>query len=1165
MSIRGAKVEPQIYDLLIRSGPLSPRIIAEVLGVSDEIVEKALANLINQGVVAKIDEERFIALPRITDLLAKAEEVKNNILGIRDEIQSKFRLLESRIGVSLDNISGAIKEKLDAIINSLEKTLNDIINGYKKLAMSHVEMLQDFSNLLNKLAGELQANIGDVRRGIDSVKSDLASVQKELEDITRTDVDALMEKADKAIKEIKENSMRVINAKIGEFETQLTDMSTAILRSLTDVSAGIKQVLESVGGMLDKVSKTVTSAFKEIDEKLKSDFEAAPDILLKSIEELLNNELMEIEDMITSNKDIVISQVNALISGSINFMRELRASLADIVQNLERAFGEASELFVSRTKTRINEIHETFIGKLDESRDAIIAGAKRLSELTSSSIETVKTVVSGAFLQLRESIRTSITENLLNRVKTLREATNNLSNVRQALDASIRDVNLHYTKALESLLEKMQSDLDDFSRIMDEKMAKILGAIEKISVDLSNGLNLKILAEEVSKQTMNVISEYLDKISVAMRDLNKELLLEIKLGITQELDELISKIDQVELEQDLKKQLKSSLTSVKEKLEKAIESRIKTIPKLLNARTRSFNKALSQVILNTVQLQIRNAIEKVNIRLQESRTNINNELIWLKSEIQGRLRVIIEKRQATSRDLFEEIANENTKLFESIQKEMEQNIKNIQDNITNLRKEIISFRDKQISEIEALAEAIKGDIDSSFESFKSALTKNADRINNTLKVLKESSLLSKEEILKTVTAEFGTLTEKIRSEIDNELSSILSAVEGYGKKIDAMIRKSLTTIDETFNKLKEEISNNITILKDNLNSAIQTFIEKAYPAVINTIKTKQNEILKMISQSRESLQTILYDKISAVDSLGGEIEKNLSKLKDETIATFKSVEEPIEKIRDEAINQLSATIEAFKEKINTEIAGKFGNIETKYNELSTKINSSLEATQDILLQEVMPKHTANVETMGSAFQDFERSLKTSIDDLRKPLKNVLEEFERVIEQEKKSVKSTINDSLGSINKAFEKFLEISEKFPEEIDKTLNKYIESLKARPKGLFIVYGVDVLNTIIRDMARRTEDVVVVITPVLDNAIKEIVEEVSQKALVEVFTSSVLAKPEGHIFIFTMAGIPQNLLVVSRDNLELIMIVDASDGRKIGVIFEGEPVKTILKTIVK
>ncbi len=387
-------------------------------------------------------------------------------------------------------------------------------------------------------------------------------------------------------------------------------------------------------------------------------------------------------------------------------------------------------------------------------------------------------------------------------------------------------------------------------------------------------------------------------------------------------------------------------------------------------RLDEYIKGILPKMINDMRAEILNDINDDIIIVKESISNINNNILSLKNELENRKSVSrsIDLMKDNINDLNTNMSNINTQLNEKIDA-LDYKIKSIVDNFNT-----------RINKNEAETENIRREINDVI-AYK-------DRVDSTIMLL-EKERSAKDEIVNRLNTVEGSLVdirvyiEKIEdyasiiNDINNNINILREKINDIVKNIDAKISLTKDELNRITAELREEVQLNINHLSSKIDSD-STEIAKiredsnlfkdrldSLSANIEEVKSREDINSNRLSMIEHDIQSLMGSINHIKDNLSTR-DRSIELLKNETTSLHNVINSSIDAKISEARKELDAKIDALKDYLltvknelyarisyNEELAKRLDSLTTSLNTLKTSINGdySNELTNKITLEQ----------------------------------------------------------------------------------------------------------------------------------------------------------------------------------------------------------------------
>ena len=674
----------------------------------------------------------------------------------------------------------------------------------------------------------------------------------------------------------------------------------------------------------------------------------------------------------------------------------------------------------------------------DDYMDLIKAQNKKIQGLFSE-IEKKDKLLSQYQIQLKALEELKMENNFLkSKIVALTEDFNNKSNTMKEYYEKEIEKNLEELKEKEEVNTELLNDLQNIQKLLDENKRKfeIIQKENMLNIEKVNkSLNTERDYESKAKELVNIIESQdneLKKISQVVLDLknvlnetkknNEELVKENEVLQKQNNEHENVMINMNSAIEDLKIKLKNNNEKLKKQNEKndninknyqnsiikinELEKEIKTLKNQNNELIKTMEKEQNQISLYP------KAIFDV---LSYFKTVMNSGYFWASTYIKPHLEY----------ENLEAIIADNGFILEA--KEL---INNIENNFSFLKNKndssnVIDIIGEIYQEYIDLIKNLYNEINEEFVKLnkiisnqKSGNNELISKINN----IENNSSRLKEEFKKTMSE--NKINEKSLNDIKNENSII----KLENKNIKNKLQQYEQDIDNIYQKLKDIIKSNLTLLNSNSNNVFQLYnnendsINKLNNIKINLINFSQLAInsLSEISNQNEMMQD--YNKLKEECK---KMNKELIQFKKE----YSTLLENYNKEKEIMTNLIQEEKEREIKILKKEDFDKINNLNKIINKKEEEIEK-LSNDNNLLYQQYILSQ--------NNFEKYKLSRKK--DDLN--LQEKIAEMKRDIDSKNKEIKKYKNDNEIILNKS--KIIQESLIKKNQENETLQKQLNSLK-------------------------------------------------------------------------------------------------------------------------
>jgi len=873
---------------------------------------------------------------------------------------------------------------------------------------------------------------------------------------------------------IKENFEKITNL-LNTIRTQGTLSTNGLDKILTSINTKLDLISndeneELIKTFLAELKRNMEEKYGFITAKF-ADLEHSYNSLSKDKDGVLKNEdVKEFFDIIATNLNVfskeVVSQKDLLteITLRIEALRADDTDKKDILRN------------IAVLKTDIehfNNAFESIVVNLNNNFKNIISGIEHLKDtndleqygkdienlyLTSNAILSAIQIIDQKNESLDQKLGQVITstdfknasDQIIAQNKELNYLVSGLANRSEVMD----------------LLQKIDTSIGIISGLR----ALINEASEKnheellLSLDKLEDTVKKILSEEDFDKFRLELSRLVSDVTQGTNLMRGDLL-----ETNAEIRNLISLLNSMDI--------KTNFNILNETLNKKEDNIVSTIDNMSNKILQSaeFNtiRAVSKTdeIYSNLVERLNESSQSISKNYEEIRNNVKTDLDSLHDFVEGMSGSLNEKTQNVVSSILEQTNTLEQKLSEldfNVNKSSKLNVDTIEAQLYELKNTLKSSEDEISSELYLRLDKVINTVENLSGTILSAVGES-DTSNR--KVLEQNHLETKgildqnaEEIkrLSESTHNIGTALSFVEESIKQKIEEDLGTARDIVEKTSYDTSNALNSFSDSFDLLKHDISdlrqdvhvtaNSVRDIVTNLSDSIgtdyeelcranQDFIEKSTNDIQSALLKNEDE-LKLISQSASNLQDELFNTKSTIDSkLSDEFDqiKNILAVNDNNaVSARETLSKDLESIESNFENiyqNIMLTNSEISEKINS-LPEEISNFNKEVQEQNTEILNRNDENIQKLLEDVQ-KNLSMISLIDS-------SLKQKFDEEINSTKELLKELKETSSVEFNNTIQGISIKLSELRELSSSTNEDSSNLMLRLKDALVEYIENVK-------------------------------------------------------------------------------------------------------------------------
>ena len=502
-------------------------------------------------------------------------------------------------------------------------------------------------------------------------------------------------------------------------------------------------------------------------------------------------------------------------------------------------------------------------------------------------------------------------ELLQTQIDEIRTVSTELGLAVEALQAKDNEIDEQITVLLNRIIAAegaMQSPDETFAT--DEELASAINALKSVLEEADNALQN---VEEADNALQNAINEVQANLDTAVAELNGNLASEVAT-----LNEKIAALDTAYKAADAL--INSDISALKE-ADSDIKASINEVQANLDTAVAELNGNLASEAAT-----LNEKINALDTAYKAADTLINSDISALK-EADSDIKASITALDTSYKAADNALQNAINEVQENLDTAVSELNGSLTSKVDTLNEKIAALdtaykaADTLInSDISALKEA-DSDIKASMTALDTAYKAADNALQNAINEVQENLDTAVSELNGSLTAEVGTLNEKIAAldtaykAADTLINSDISAL----KEADSGIKASITALDTAYKAADNALQNAINEVQANLDTAVSE-LNGSLTAEVGTL----NEKINALDTSYKAADSIIKSEIAAITGIDGSIYTSLTALE----TAYKAADATL-KI---AIENLQKKLDS----VQDELEGKDKFLETEINNITAE-------------------------------------------------------------------------------------------------------------------------------------------------------------------------------------------------------------------------------------
>ena len=961
----------------------------------------------------------------------------------------------------IENLDKSIKavQNIEAQINGYSKILDDL-NEMSANVEENLLRLQKESVVVNKLNDRLdkqQQTVENIDKRIPQVTQKFSEENAEqLKVIGTTLLDEYKNYADKIAGEIRQSQ--------NDAETALTKIKQQIQDAYNKAAAEAESLENTAFDHLSQQATERSNQYiaeiktqnEQLDSQIKKSFKESEQKLVETIKADLTKMNENFQKSIDNLSNTYNGKVQALHTKYNEQLDSVSGKNDGIITKLEAKFNEDFTRIDQKCKSdceKISQRYEENYSTLTQKYD------KDYETLSAKYDDTV-----GKINQKYDDTIEKITQKYDSQIGSLSaRGDKELTDYEAKINSDIQKMKSDYTKAFESATAINNTKINEFNQNFVAEHERLKSeydlAINQMASE-STG-KLENLESSITSEIANFTDECKEQINSLQNDYSSKLA-DFK-------DDIGTRLSVVENEYEQKT---SALESNIRELTERYETEEEGLQNVFTERLRALNEDYKQKIAET------------RLTLEESLKQCNETSEFLKRDVDG-----------------------NSQSLQSIQSELDEEIKIMQERYAGLYKDALASADqKEKDALDTFNEGAKQKIDEYAELIQQKIDALQNSITEKIKTVSLESSNSIHEAESAVddlikeTAAANQKAQTLQPEIDERIKLINKELEDFktdaeiklnnmNKQISDAVKRSvaeseqthlniLEGIDEQLHSYKKDIENKLAQIQ-NSGSDID-ILEKSLRGAMQEVQSRVlGDFDKFTSEQQrrhEEFSTQIKEDSKTIEVRLQEIDKSLDELKNTATGSMSAKLVDFEKSFNNNIltknNEIDSQLSGWKVELDTKLSELAGNYEaqrkdveqaylnelrTNLSSLTTKANEQYDSLANAI-EKSKPGMETNITEIQETITDFQEETRTKISQISTSTdKELKTEIDRALSMVQAKLKTTQDELIKDLQAFEERIHEKQETGTSSIDAALaefNTWKQQLRSQLDGANSVF---------------------------------------------------------------------------------------------------------------
>ena len=924
------------------------------------------------------------------------------------------------------NAMDRVKRYADSRMQDMDKSYKVLENHFNVL-IAEFDSRQTQANAAVKLLTQQNQEFSEKITNLDKDIKAVQNIEAQINSYSK-----LLDELNDMTAQVEENLLRIQKESV--IVNKLNDRLDKQQQTVDNIDKKIPQIsehfskenadqLKAVGAtLLDEYKNYATKIASEIS-KSQNDAENALAKIKQQIQDAYNNAAAKAESLENTAFDHLSQQAT---ERSEKYISELKSQNEQLDAQITKSFKESEAKLVGDIKADLAKMNDSFHKSIENLSNTYTEKVQTLHDKYNTQLESVSGKNDGIMAKLEAQFNEDFTR-IDQKCKTDFEKISqryeeNYSTLTQKYDTDFQNLSAKYDDAVGKITQKYDTQLGSITskgnKELEELEAKLNTDMQKLKLDYTKTFEA-VTAESTSKlqgfestlsqEISTFADECKEQINSLQNDYNSEL--------SDFKDDIGTRLSVVENEYETKTA--------------ALESNIRDLTERYETEEHGLQNVFSER-LRALDEDYKQKIAEIRLTLEESIKQCNDTSEFLKRDVDG-----------------------NSKSLETIQTELDEEIRLMQEKYAGLYNDAISSADQK--ERDALEnfnenarqkiEEYAGIIQQKIDSLESSIT---EQIRN-VSLQSSNSIHEAETAVADLQKECSAANQKaqeMQPVLDEKIKSITKEIEDFktdteiklnnmNKYISDSVKRSVAESEQTHLNILEGIDDQLSSYKkdiehklsqiQNSGSDIDT-LEKSLRGAMQEI---QNRVLGDFDtftsdqqRRHQEFSTQIKQDSEIIEARLHEIDKSLDDLKATATGSMSAKLEDFEKAFNNNIltknNEIDSALSGWKIELDTKLSEISGTYENSRNELEQTYQNELKAN----LASIVSRTTEQYEKLADAVQKSKVGMETDINDIQETLGEFQDETRTKLSQIssntdkelKKELENTLSRVEVSINK-----------------------------------------------------------------------------------------------------------------------------------------------------
>ena len=901
-------------------------------------------------------------------------------------LEEHFNLLIAEFDTRQSQANAAIKllNQQNEDFAQKIKGLDDDIKAIQTIE-AQIKKYSDLINELNDMTGEVEENLLRIQKEsviVNKLNDRLDKQQQTVDNIDKK----IPQISEDFSKENAEQLKAVGTTLLDEYKTYAETIAADIKKSQKDAEDALtkirQQIQEAYNQAAAKAESLENTAFEHLSEQAterSQQYIAELKEQNAQLDSKISHEFKETETKLVAGIKADLTKMNENFKQTIdnlssNYTQKVQAMHSKYNEQLESVSGK-NEGIITKLEAKFNEDFTRVNQKCTDDCEKL---SRRYEENYEAITQKYDTDFQNFSAKYDEAVG-KITQKYDSQLGSISDkGDKELTAIQERINADIQKLKLDYTKTFESATAFNNKKINEFNENFVAEQQKLQNDYEQALSELTNASTGKLegLEDRINQEITSFADECKEQLTGMQNDYSNQIN-ELKDDYTTQLSEF-------------KNDIGTRLTDVENAYENktaALEANIKDLTERYETEEEGLQNVFGER-LRALDEDYKQRIAEIRLSLEQSIKQCNDTTEFLKRDVDG-----------------------NSKSLESIQSELDEEIRVMQEKYAGLYKDAISSADQKEAEaLETFSERASENIDKYAALIQQKIDTFQENLTETVKNItmqSSNSIHEAETAVADLQKECAAANKKaqdMQPELDAKVKEIIKNIEDFKADTDIKLNNMNKFISDSVKRSVAESEQTHLSILEGIDGQLNSY-KKDIEYKLSQIQNDGSDIDTLEKSLRAAMQEVQSRVLGDFDTFTSEQQRrhedfsNQIKEDSETIEVrLREIDKSLDELKATATGSMSAKLADFEKAFDS-------NILTKNNEIDSSL-ASWKHELDEKLAEIKRSHE---EARNQVEQQYQEELRTNLSAIQSRTVEQYEKLADAVDQSKLGMETNIKE------------------------------------------------------------------------------------------------------------------------------------------------------------